>query len=583
MKFSELNLHENLLKGIEEAEFTTLMPVQEQTFVHSLKGKDVSVQSQTGTGKTAAFLITIFQHFLAPVNDKNKKALILAPTRELAVQIETDARLLGKYVGMAIGAFYGGIGYHQQEKLLDKGVDLIVGTPGRLLDFNSKGRLDFRDLGFVVIDEADRMFDMGFYPDIRRIMRNTSDLSKRQTMLFSATLDSRTRGISSEFMDRPVKVEIEPEQITVDKITQRLYHVSQREKLNLLLGIFKKEMPANALVFTNTKDAAAQVAKHLEYNGYKCLHLSGDLPQNKRLKVIEQFKDGQLPFLVATDVAARGLHIDDLELIVNYDLPNDCENYVHRIGRTARAGKSGVAVSLACEDYVYNLEAIESYIGTKIPIVYADDFLFEESKSEGMTFEVRKKRSADGGGKRRKQTSRPKSGGSGGRGRSGGGRSRSGDSDGRSGESRGRSQDPRKKPRRDDRKGTDRKPRTEEEERQARAAAQKRKKKPAAPGTAGAASASNAQDRKKGYKGKGKGKGQGQVDSKGRKKSVSKAPGHKDSLEDRVEYYKKKYGDNFNVPSTSADPHPEKHQTPPPQPAKKSIIKRLGSMLKRKK
>ena len=368
MKFTELKLEENIMKGIEEAGFSTLMPVQEETFVHTLKGKDVTVQSQTGTGKTAAFLVTIFQHFLDKNTGKNKKALIIAPTRELAIQIEKDAKVLGRYLNFTIGSFYGGVGYKHQEELLKRDVEVIIGTPGRLLDFNSKGKLDFRNIGFLVIDEADRMFDMGFFPDITRILRNSVPCSKRQTMFFSATLDVKTRSIAREFMNKPVKIEIMPEQVTVDTVSQRIYHVARKEKLNLMLGILKKELPKNALIFTNTKHAAAQVAKHLEYNGYKCLHLSGDLPQSKRLQVIDNFKSGKLPFLVATDVAARGLHIEGLEMIFNYDLPGDCENYVHRIGRTARAGKSGKAISLACESYIYNLEAIESFLGAKIPI-----------------------------------------------------------------------------------------------------------------------------------------------------------------------------------------------------------------------
>ena len=387
MKFTDLNLNDKLMKGIEEAGFTTLMPVQEETLVHTLKGRDAYVQSQTGTGKTAAFLITIFQSFLEK-NDpgKKKKALIVAPTRELAIQIEKEAKILGHYLDFKIGCFYGGVGYNTQERLLKEGVDIIVGTPGRLLDFNQKRKLDFSRINIVVIDEADRMFDMGFLPDIRRILDNTFRGSVGQAMLFSATLDAATRGIAREYMKNPVKIEIMPEQVTVDKITQLLYHVGEREKLNLMLGILRKELPRNALIFTNMKHEADRVARHLEHNGYKCMHISGDLPQSKRLRVIDLFKSGKLPFLVATDVAARGLHIDDLELIINYDLPGDCENYVHRIGRTARAGKSGKAISLACEKYVYNLEAIENFIGMKIPVAFAEDNLYLEDKAEGLSF-----------------------------------------------------------------------------------------------------------------------------------------------------------------------------------------------------
>ncbi len=400
MKFTELNLHADLLKGIADAGFTRCMPVQEQTLVHTLRGKDVTVQSQTGTGKTAAFLITIFQHFLGDGPIKKKKALIVAPTRELAVQIEKEAKLLGKYLNFTIGSFYGGVGYYHQEKLLEKDVDIIIATPGRLLDLNYKGLLNLKKIGCLVIDEADRLFDMGFLPDIRRILRKMPPINQRQTMLFSATLDSNTRNLAYEHMYNSVKIEISPEQVTVDKITQEIYHVARREKMNLLLGLLKKEMPRSALIFTNMKHSAAQVAKHLEHNGYKCQYLIGDLPQKKRLKIIGDFKAGRLPFLVATDVASRGLHIDDLELIINYDLPEDCENYVHRIGRTARAGKSGKAIALACEECVLNLDAIEDFIAMKIPVRFADDDLFEENKGTGLVLDTRYGK----GGKHRKAT-----------------------------------------------------------------------------------------------------------------------------------------------------------------------------------
>jgi ATP-dependent RNA helicase RhlB len=386
MNFTELNLHQDILNGIDDAGFTSLMPVQEETLKHSLTGNDVAVQSQTGTGKTAAFLITIFHHFKNEKTTKNKKALIVTPTRELALQIEKEAKLLGGHLNLTIGCFYGGVGYYQQEKLIKQGVDVIIGTPGRLLDFNYQKKLSFDNIGFLVIDEADRMFDMGFLPDIRKIIRNSSSRNSRQTMLFSATLDNETRHIAKEFMNRPVPVRIRPEEIAVNRITQVLYHVSNKEKINLTLGILKKENPRNALIFTNMKQDTVQIANHLNYNGFKCLHISGDLPQKKRISVLEQFKAGEIPFLVATDVAARGLHIDDLEMIINYDLPGDCENYVHRIGRTARAGKSGKAITLACEKYIYNLEAIEAFLNKKIPVEFASDEMFPKSKSEGLRF-----------------------------------------------------------------------------------------------------------------------------------------------------------------------------------------------------
>ncbi|HON78340.1 MAG TPA: DEAD/DEAH box helicase [Spirochaetota bacterium] len=378
MKFTELDLHDDLMKGIKEAGFIECMPVQEATYLHAFQGKDVSVQSQTGTGKSAAFLVSIMQVFMKEP-EKKQKALIVAPTRELAVQIEKEAHLLGKYLPLKIGVFYGGVGYNTQEKLLRDGVDIIIGTPGRLIDFTMSGKLSLRDLSVFVIDEADRLFDMGFLPDIKKLFRKMPDQSQRQTMLFSATLDTRVKNIAHEFMNDPVEIEIEPEQVTVENIFQKLYHVGKKEKMSLLLGILKKTNPANGIIFTNTKHRAVEVAETLKRNGFNATYIIGDLPQSKRLQVIESVKKGTLPFLVATDVAARGLHINDLELVINYDLPENCENYVHRIGRTARVGKSGTAISLVCEEFVWGLEAIESYTNVKIESDVADEELYEKN------------------------------------------------------------------------------------------------------------------------------------------------------------------------------------------------------------
>jgi ATP-dependent RNA helicase RhlB len=387
MKFTERALHEDIHKGIKKAGFTTMLPVQQQTFNHILDNqKDVCVQSQTGTGKTAAFLISIFQLLLTQEFFKKKKALIVAPTRELAVQITEEAQLLGHYLDLRIGCFYGGVGFAKQEALLKDGVDIIIGTPGRLLDFNQQRKLDLRKIGILIIDEADRLFDMGFLPDIRRMIKKMPPYTERRTMLFSATLDTRVQELSWEYMNEPAKVEIAPEQLTVENVCQELYHVEQSEKMRLLLGILKKENPENALIFTNTKHMAYEVSQRLVHNGYNCRYIMGDLPQNKRLQVIEGVKSGKIKYLVATEVAARGLHIDDLSLVVNYDLPAERESYVHRIGRTARAGKSGKAITFACDKYVYGLEAIESFTNMKIPVLWADDDIFVQDKSAGKTF-----------------------------------------------------------------------------------------------------------------------------------------------------------------------------------------------------
>jgi ATP-dependent RNA helicase RhlB len=387
MKFSEFNLDQDIIRGISEAGFKECLPVQEETFFQTLKGKDVCVQSQTGTGKTAAFLISIFHALKGEM--RNRKCLIIAPTRELAVQIEEEAKLLGRFLNLKIGCFYGGVAYRKQEKLLEAGdIDIIIGTPGRLIDFARQGKINFREIGILVIDEADRLFDMGFLPDIRWMLKRMPEYNKRQTMLFSATLGSRTRQISWEHMNDPFEILLNPERVTVEAISQVIYHVESREKMSLLLGILKGHEQRNALIFTNTKQAAFMVSNRLEHNGYQSEYLIGDLPQNKRQEIVEAFKSGRLQYLVATDVAARGLHIDDLDLVVNYDLPEDPENYVHRIGRTGRTGKSGRAITLACEKFVMGLESLESFIDMKIPVVWAEESFLEMDASEGIRFSL---------------------------------------------------------------------------------------------------------------------------------------------------------------------------------------------------
>jgi len=386
MKFQEFNLHENVLKGIEKAGFTEVMPVQEKAIKESLKGKDIGVQSHTGSGKTAAFLIPILQYYSEVDKDKRKKTLIVAPTRELVVQIEKEIHILGSFVDMIAGSFFGGVGYGKQETLIKNNVDVIIGTPGRLIDFGKSGKINFHDFGHIVIDEADRMFDMGFYSDITKMMRMMLPPKERKTMLFSATLSTKVMNLAWEFMNEPVSIEIEAENITVNEISQVLYHVSTSDKMPLLLGILQKENPGSAIIFTNTKYAAVELTERLKANGYDAHYIMGDLPQRKRLAVIEKVKSGKIKFLVATDVAARGLHVDDLEMVVNYDIPEDFENYVHRIGRTARAGKSGKAVTFACEKYVYGLEAIEKYINMKIPVDWPEKELFLVDKSAGRNF-----------------------------------------------------------------------------------------------------------------------------------------------------------------------------------------------------
>ncbi|MBE0460900.1 MAG: DEAD/DEAH box helicase [Candidatus Aminicenantes bacterium] len=381
MNFNELNLEPRLLQGIVDRGYKEMTAVQEQTLDVTLQGLDVAVQSQTGTGKTAAFLITLFEHIIRNSTYKRKKALIIVPTRELAVQIEKEAHLLNHHIGLSIGSFFGGVGYAGQLASLKKGTDIVIGTPGRLLDLSQKGHLKLENFGFLVIDEADRLFDMGFLADITSIIRKMPPRHARQNMLFSATLNRVSRKIAIEHMKRPVFIEVTPEKLTVDTITQELYHVKSHVKMNLMLGILKAKSPHNALIFTNMRHSAFRLSKNLQQNGFRSQHLTGDLPQNRRLNIIKDFMAGKFAFLVATDVAARGLHIDDLEMVINYDIPQDCENYVHRIGRTARAGKSGKAISFASEGTANHLEAIESFIGMKIPVQIAEDNLFATDNS----------------------------------------------------------------------------------------------------------------------------------------------------------------------------------------------------------
>ena len=388
MDFVEFSLDERLLKGIEAAGYVSCTPVQEQVIkasksVDGSKGPDLYVQSQTGTGKTAAYLVAVIDEMLKDEN-KGKKCLILAPTRELAVQIEEEAKVLVGTSGLKAFSVYGGVGYEKQIANLKKGVDIIIGTPGRVIDLQEGGNLSLTDAKFCVIDEADRMFDMGFYPDLRKILKCLPEAEERQTMLFSATLNSYVKNLAWEYTRDPVEIEIEAENITVSEIQQELLHVSSDEKMKLLLGIIKNENPESVIIFCNTKRSCEVVAKRLQMNDIKAEFLIGDLPQAKRLQILKSLKAGEVKCLVATDVAARGIDVDDLAMVINYDLPVEAENYVHRIGRTARAGKSGKAYTFCSEQDVYNLPAIERYIEMSIPATVAYPEQMAEDKSAGV-------------------------------------------------------------------------------------------------------------------------------------------------------------------------------------------------------
>jgi ATP-dependent RNA helicase RhlB len=369
MKFESLNLDPKLLGAITDMGYEKCTPVQEQALPESLQGNDIAVQAQTGTGKTAVFLVTALQRMLA-ANDAGGtlRVLVLVPTRELAVQVEQQAVDLCKNIHYRSIAIFGGVGYDEQERALSSGAEIIVATPGRLIDFIKSRKVDMSTLGFFIIDEADRMFDMGFMEDVKYILKFAPPKEKRQTIIVSATLDDRIRHLAYQYMRQATEIEIEPDQITVDKVEQKLFHVSREEKFPLLLTLLKREQFQRVIIFTNMKRTAEEVGYRLSGNGVPAEVLTGDIDQKKRLKIIDKMKDGKLAVLVATDVAARGLHIDDVSHVVNYDLPADAANYVHRIGRTARAGASGVAYTLACEDLVSNLPPIERYIEQKISV-----------------------------------------------------------------------------------------------------------------------------------------------------------------------------------------------------------------------
>ena len=369
--FAGLNLPDALLQGVREAGFEFCTPIQAEALPLALAGTDVAGQAQTGTGKTAAFLLAAFNRLMThPAENRRPnqpRAIMLAPTRELAVQIHKDAEVLGRHAGFKLGLVYGGTGYDSQRKMLEEGVDVLIGTPGRIIDYFKQHVFDLQAVQVMVLDEADRMFDLGFIKDIRFLLRRMPEPAKRLSMLFSATLSLRVTELAYEHMNNPQFVSIEPDKRTADKVTQVLYHTAIEEKIPLLVHLLRQKDPTRSLVFTNTKDAAEAISAWLKGNGLNAAVLSGDVPQNQRLRILHDFMEGRLPVLVATDVAARGLHIPDVSHVFNFDLPQNAEDYVHRIGRTARAGASGDAVSFACERYVFSLPEIEAYIGHKLP------------------------------------------------------------------------------------------------------------------------------------------------------------------------------------------------------------------------
>ena len=374
-RFSDFLIHEKVLSALDSKGFEFCTPIQAQTLPITLNGNDIAGQAQTGTGKTMAFLIATFHHLLTRdlQTQKNQpRAMILAPTRELAVQIASDAELLVKQTRLKLALAYGGDGYDKQLKAIEAGVDILIGTTGRVIDYVKQGIIRLDDIQVVVLDEADRMFDLGFIRDIRYLLRKCPSPQERLTMLFSATLSYKVRELAFEDMNSPEYIEIEPEQKTGHRIKEELFYPSNEDKIPLLLTLMEEEWPERCIVFANTKHKCEEIWGYLAADGHRVGLLTGDVAQKKRLSLLKQFTDGELDILVATDVAARGLHISDVTHVFNFDLPDDREDYVHRIGRTGRAGESGVSISFACEEYAMNLPAIEEYIGHSIPVSQYD-------------------------------------------------------------------------------------------------------------------------------------------------------------------------------------------------------------------
>ena len=376
LRFDDLEIHEQVRAGIHDAGFEFCTPIQASTLPIALKGHDVAGQAQTGTGKTAAFLISTYQRLLAspPADDgqRQPRAFMLAPTRELAVQIAKDAELLGSHTGFKVGLAFGGTDYEKQRRTIQEGIDILIGTPGRIIDYFKQGVFKLDRVEVAVLDEADRMFDMGFIKDIRYLLRRLPAPDKRLNMLFSATLSHNVMELAYEHMNEPELIRIEPDKVTADKVRQAIFFPSNEEKMPLLVGLIREMGQARIMVFVNMKREAERVQAYLQANGIDAQAISGDVPQKKRLRMLMDFQSGDLPVLIGTDVASRGLHIPDVQYVINYDLPQDAEDYVHRIGRTARAGAAGDAISFGCETYAVSLPEIEDYIGHKIPVANYD-------------------------------------------------------------------------------------------------------------------------------------------------------------------------------------------------------------------
>ena len=382
-RFQDLEIREELLHSIYDLGFLYCTDVQSETLPRALLGEDVTAQAQTGTGKTAAFLLTIFNHILKnPIEQKRKhgapRALILAPTRELVMQIEKDARLLGKYSNCSIISIIGGIDYNKQQNLLKKTeYDVLICTPGRLIDFMDKRLVDLRKVEILVIDEADRMLNMGFIPSVKKIVNSTPQKAKRQTMFFTATMSTDVRNLAAAWTKLAHEVTINPDDIAVQNIEQITYITTVDEKITLLYNLITQKNLDRVLIFVNRRDEAKKLRDIIEALKIKSALLTGDIDQRQRISRLERFRTGEVRVLVATDVASRGIHVDAISHVINYNLPQDVEEYVHRIGRTGRAGASGISISFADEEDSHELPKLEEYLGKKIECVFPEEELLK--------------------------------------------------------------------------------------------------------------------------------------------------------------------------------------------------------------
>ncbi len=427
-KFSQLELPQPLQQAIDDLGFTSMTAIQQLALPKTLAAEDIAAQGRTGTGKTAAFLITIINRLLTKPAMKGRKAhhpraLVIAPTRELVIQIAKDAAALLKHTDLRCHVVYGGVDYEKQQQAFSEGVDILVGTPGRLIDYNKKRCYSLEKCEVAVIDEADRMFDLGFIKDLRFMMRRLPRYDQRQALLFSATLSHRVMELAYEHMNNPQKIRAESGNITADGVEESMFHTAMEDKLPLLIHLLRRDNVQRGMIFINEKRTGERVSRGLARYGFRVGILSGDVRQKKRERILSDFSSSKLHLLVATDVASRGLHIDDVTHVFNYDLPEDAENYVHRIGRTARAGGKGVAVSFSCERFCFGLPDIERYISHAIPTEHIDPQWLEigeathrDATAEGMAKDDRAQehgQSKDGGrGKPRQRRGGSRRGGS---------------------------------------------------------------------------------------------------------------------------------------------------------------------------